>query len=140
MQRFADYAHRYHCIGRCCYDSTGAQSGYDKLVELFNDLISEGLNMSGGKKYEYINFAKTMMSKGLIQFPTIAGIISQLMKYDLPDTHIPQDIVMMIAMTCGKLEEFFYLSVRDDFKDLTLHKQARPRAVWRGGRVATRRK
>jgi hypothetical protein len=140
MQVFADYAHRYHCVGRCAYDSTGAQSGYDKLVELFNDLLSEGLNMSSAKKSEYVNFAKTMMAKGLIQFPTIAGIVSQLMKYDVPDTNISQDIVMMIAMTCGRLEEYFYLSQREDMQDLAVTRDYRPRAVWRGGRVAARRR
>lgn len=113
MQTFFDYVERYKAIGRCGYDSTGWQSGYQGWVETFSRIQSTGMNMNESNKFMHLNSAKQLMSRGKLLFPTIQGMTSQLAKYNIPDKDITQDIVVMIMLTCTWLQQYFFLNVEE---------------------------
>jgi hypothetical protein len=135
MQQFYDYVQLYKAQGRAAYDATGLQSGYERWVEIFQRILSEGLKMGGANKYMHLNATKILMSRGLVNFPTIPGWISQMAKYQLPDDNLDTDIVSMLMMTCGWLERVFYYSIHENKtkrKQHSKHHVHEGRAVARG--------
>lgn len=116
MQTFFDYVARYKAVGRCGYDSTGWQSGYQGWVETFAKIQSTGMNMNESNKFMHLNSAQQLMTRGKIKFPTIQAMLSQLAKYDIPDKKLRQDIVVMIMLTCTWLQQYFYMNQPTDDK------------------------
>jgi len=138
MAAFFDYVERYKAIGRCGYDNTGWQSNYLQWVETFARVQSTGMNMNQSNKYGHLNSAKQLMNRGYLAYPTIQMLTSQLAKYDLPDDDIPQDIVVMIMLTCTWLNQYFYLNQRSDEHQITITPE---RHAWRSTQrsIGTRR-
>jgi hypothetical protein len=58
------------------------------------------LGFDGSKKWEYINAAKLLMSKGLLMAPSgLKGLEKQLRDYKLPDKRLSQDLVSTLCMS-----------------------------------------
>jgi hypothetical protein len=133
IQSFYDQVVKYRTIGRCAFDSTGLQSGYQRWVEIFNQVLSENINLGGSGKYTAVNAGKVLMAKGKIAFPTIPAIISQLAKYETQkdkDTKLAQDIVMFICMTCAWLERVFYFGVVENNERAESKERELDRHAW----------
>jgi hypothetical protein len=104
----------FKCQSRNAFDSTGTQKGFDELYFAVNKLAATGLNMAGNGKYHAINAAKFFLSKGLMQFPTLPHLMSQLTNYKLPDTKIRQDLVMCFCMSALFMQRYFFIDIGDD--------------------------
>lgn len=128
MQSFFDYVMRYKAIGRCGYDSTGWQSGYQGWVETFAQIQSLGMNMNESNKFMHLNSAQQMMARAMIKFPNITMMNSQLAKYDLPDKKLRQDIVVMIMLSCTWLQQLYYIDNKPEEKTAV---QTPDRHAWR---------
>lgn len=140
MQQFYDFVIKYQAVGRCAFDSTGPQTGYDRWVDIFKKVNATGLSLTASSKFLYLNAAKIMMAKGMIQFPSIQGMLSQLARYDIPDDKLNQDIVMMLAMACGWLEQLYYLQASRDWQTTkNFGMVVNSRGGWRGEQRAHRR-
>lgn len=100
----------------CLADSTGPQKGFGSMVYQEWGLPVEPVDLSGAKKGAGISAATLLMSRGLLRFPYLSGLRSQLSGYILPDKLIAQDIVSCIIMTGLKLSAMFGL---DGAADLT---------------------
>lgn len=98
----------YNCVGMNVFDSTGLQAGYERWVHGLQDLNPWPLNLGGTKKFISLNSAKTLMSRGLIQLPSIPMLFNQLQKYKLPDDKLRQDLVMTIVLAAAYLDHLFY--------------------------------
>ena len=98
----------YNCVGRNVFDSTGLQAGYERWVHGLQDLMPWALNLGGTKKFISLNSAKTLMSRGLFQFPNIPMLYNQMQKYKLPDEKLRQDLVMTVVLAAAYLDHLFY--------------------------------
>ena len=107
MQQYSEYVMNYKAIGMNGFDSTGFQSGYERMTDI-GDLMPTPVILSGQKKYTYLNLAKKIMAQGNFQIPTITHLFSQCAKYVLPDERLRQDIVMMLLVTAALLEPLYY--------------------------------
>lgn len=105
---------RYDAYFSNAIDDTGTQSLYNRVVTALKEINVGSMPLNANNKLGYLNLAKTMMSQGMIQFPSISRLFHQLSRYRLPDDKIPQDIVMTILIACGWLEAVFYISKRSD--------------------------
>lgn len=112
IQKYIDYCMTYNCRYRNGFDSTGQQSGYGRNVHGLQNLYPWEFNLAGGNKYAYLNATKTMVSRGLYQFPDIPMLFSQLAKYKLPDEKIRQDLVATLILASGFIDYLF--STSDD--------------------------
>lgn len=121
----------YKAQARNGFDATGTQKGFDELVFATQGLHAEGINLSGNGKYLALNALKFLMGKRLIRFPYITRLVNQLTNYDLPDTRIPQDLVMMLAMTAMYLRRYYYEEVGDDEQamGIPLHENRYERSI-----------
>ena len=83
------------------YDSTAAQRHIAELAWSAGEKDVIPLGFDGVKKWEYLNAAKILMSKGLLQIPSgVSGFERQLRGYHLPDKKLAQDIVATLCMAC----------------------------------------
>jgi hypothetical protein len=110
MNMFTYYVMRYRAIGNCGIDGTGFQSGYEKMTDL-EDLLMTLVSLAGAKKYAYLNLTKKIMADGMFQVPNIPHLFSQCSKYKLPDNNLRQDIVMMLLVTAALLEPYYYFDL-----------------------------
>lgn len=85
------------------FDATGQQSGYDVLVFSEYGIVPEKFSLTGTKKYDSLNAAKVLMSRGMLSFPYIQHLWMQMQKYVLPDDKLRQDLVMTLAMSANWL-------------------------------------
>lgn len=108
IMKYMELCAAYHCVGRNAFDSTGPQSGYSHMVHGLNDLNPWPVNTGGGKKYIYLNAAKTLVSRGKFQFPNIPMLFAQMSKYKLPDDKLRQDLVMTLMIAGAYLDYMFY--------------------------------
>lgn len=95
------------------FDSTGSQKMMNELVFERDGQLIQGMDMSG-MKHVWNTALKLFMDKGLIKFPYIPSLRSQLGNYALPDTKIAQDIVAMMQLVAGYLRNFYYVGVNED--------------------------
>jgi hypothetical protein len=109
MKRFVD---KYKSTD-AAFDATGTQKMMDELVFERDGILVLGLNMTG-HKHTYNTALKLFLDAGLMNFPEIVGIRSQLGNYTIPDKKIPQDIVSMFQMSAGYLRKFYYVTTDDD--------------------------
>jgi hypothetical protein len=107
IQKYMELCYKYGCVGRNAFDSTGPQSGYGRMIHGLTDLFPWEVNMGGGKKYIFLNAAKTLISKGLYQFPDIPMLFSQLAKYKLPDEKLRQDLVACLLVASAYIDYMF---------------------------------
>jgi hypothetical protein len=114
LLEYERYVKLYKAEGRNAFDSTGVQKGFDELVFTTMGLMPEGMNMTQASKYFALNSLKLFLGKGLMRFPYISHMVNQLTSYDLPDNKIPQDIVMMLAMSAAYIRRFFYLDANNE--------------------------
>jgi len=108
LAAFREYAYRYKCIGKCAFDATGTGAGYNEPSHGIQELMPWPVKFTGSSKYMGVNLAKTLMGRGLILFPNIPMLWTQLSKYRLPDDKIRQDLVMCIVVACMYLNYIFY--------------------------------
>jgi hypothetical protein len=108
IDKFIEYVYRYETNLRCAFDATAWQSGYDKWVFSLEKIHAEKMSMAGGTKYDHLNSARILTSRGLIQVPKIPMLFTQMTKYRLPDTKIRQDLVAVLTMSCGWLQRMFW--------------------------------
>jgi hypothetical protein len=84
----------------CGYDSTSSQKHIAELAWQTGEAEVTPLGFDGAKKFMYLNAAKLLMSKGLLQIPKgIDGFEDQMRSYHLPDKKIAQDIVSALCMS-----------------------------------------
>lgn len=108
---FIAYMKAYNA--HAAFDSTGLQTGYDQLVFAMKGLLVERINMGGNKKMLALNSATMLISRGLLRWPRIEHLETQMLNYKLPDTKIRQDIVSMICMTASWLRLLFFEEEED---------------------------
>lgn len=113
MEQFTEYCIRYKAIGQNGFDSTGFQSGYERLTDL-KHLLPTPVQLTGGKKYIYLTHAKKIMADGNFQIPNIPHLFSQCAKYKLPDEKLRQDIVSMLFVTAALLEPYLQMEIDGD--------------------------
>ena len=113
LAKFTEYTIKYRAMGMNAFDSTGVQSGYERLTGM-SALKPVPIALSGQRKYVYLTLTKKFAADGLFQIPSIAHIFSQMSKYRLPDDHIRQDLVMALLVTSAVLEPLFYVMDYDD--------------------------
>jgi len=109
LAKFTEYTLRYKAMSRNAFDSTGVQSGYERLTGM-SALMPVPIALSGQRKYVYLTLTKKFAADGLFQMPNISHIFSQMSKYRLPDDHIRQDLVMALLITSAVLEPLFYIA------------------------------
>jgi hypothetical protein len=124
------------------FDATGTQKMMDELVFERDNQLIQGMNMTT-YKHVFNTALKLFMDKGLIRFPYIPSMRSQLGNYSLPDTKIPQDIVAMMQMTAGYLRNFYYMAKggedeEDEIDDWEMDPQHRRYARQEGERYSRR--
>lgn len=123
INQFLSYTRVYNTIGRSYYDATGPQRGYERFVKDLMHLGAVPVGLQSGEKDANLTGLRTLLSQGLIQWSDkIGGIPNQLLKYELPDTHLAQDIVIMLALSSIHLSP---LLLQEDRKPREEH--ARPR-------------
>lgn len=98
---------QYRAQGQNAFDSTGVQKGLEELAYTTEDMIAEGMSMTGNK-YLHLNAAKQFFTKKLWLMPYLKGLSHQLTHYRIPDTKIRQDIVMVIAMSAGWMRRLLW--------------------------------
>lgn len=83
----------------CGYDSTSTQKMMAELAWMSDGLNVLGLGFDAGKKMDYLNAAKMLMSKRLVEVPGgIKWFEAQMKSYRLPDHKMAQDIVATFSM------------------------------------------
>ena len=97
---FSKYAHQYKVPNSFrAYDSTSTQRHIAELANMTGEDAVVPLGFDGVKKWEYINAAKLLMSKGLLMAPSgLKGLEKQLRDYRLPDKKLAQDLVSTLCM------------------------------------------
>ncbi len=116
IAKFTEYVLTYKAIGMNGFDSTGFQSGYERLTDL-STLMPTPVSLSGVNKYTYLTLTKKLMADGMFQMPSIVHIFSQCSKYRLPDEKLRQDLVMMLLVTAAMLEPYYYQDTQTDEDD-----------------------
>lgn len=120
LTEFERYVKTYRAHGRCAFDSTGTQKGFDELAFALMGLQAEGMNMSMSNKYLALNSLKLFMENGLMQFPYISHLQNQLSNYELPDSKLRQDLVMCMAMSALWMRRLYYMdTIEDESEDVT---------------------
>lgn len=114
IEAYLNYCLTYKCINLNAFDSTGPQAGYGQMVHGLRDLNPWEVNTGGGKKFIYLNAAKTLTARGMIQFPNIPLLFSQMAKYKLPDEKLRQDLVMTMMIAAAYLNILFYSQEGDE--------------------------
>jgi len=115
LAKYTELVMRFHAVGRNAFDSTGPQSGYER-VEGMAELQPTPVSMAGNTKYVLLTLTKSWMANGMFEMPFIPHIFSQLAKYRLPDAKLKQDLVMMILVAVAWLEHLFYSDNDDEFE------------------------
>lgn len=105
---------KYHAIGHNGFDSTGIQSGYERLPTGLSDLMPTPIPLNGSKKYAYLTITRKMVADGKFRLPELVYLMHQMSHYKLPDDKIPQDLVMMLLCAGAMLEQQWYLYMADD--------------------------
>ena len=101
LAAFGSHAAKFHVPNNFRgYDSTSTQRHIAELAWASGDDQVIPLSFDGAKKWEYINAAKLLMSKGLLMAPSgLKGLEKQLRDYRLPDKKLSQDLVTTLCMS-----------------------------------------
>lgn len=109
ISKYLELADRYSCLNRNAFDGTGLQgSGYDHKLHGLDNLNPWPVKLGGSMKFIYMNAAKTLVSRGLLQFPKLPMLFSQLSNYRMPDDNLRQDLVMTVVIAAAWLDSTFY--------------------------------
>ena len=108
LSEFERYVKTYRAYGRCTFDSTGIQKGFDELAFALMGLQAEGANMNMGNKLLAINTLKLFLENRLMRYPYISHLQNQLVSYELPDNKIRQDLVMCMAICALWIRRLYY--------------------------------
>jgi len=151
VEKFAELMRKYrvpeHFRG---FDSTATQKYMTELVWMSENESVIPMGFDGGKKYQYLNATKFLLSKGKLQIPAgISGIEQQIKRYRLPDHKIPQDIVAVLGMCCqlmfplyineyGEIDSFGMERAAQASQILTNYSRNARQAADRYARPATR--
>ena len=109
IAKYTQYVMRYQAIGFNGFDSTGFQSGYERMTDL-GELLPTPVSLAANKKFTYLNLAKKMFADGKFSIPAgIPHLWHQLSNYVIPDEKTRQDIVMMFMVAVAILEPYYYL-------------------------------
>lgn len=128
--RFAELVRYYRAVGRCAFDATGHQAGYDTWMPILENLFVEKLSFAGNAKPLMLNAGKIVASWGLAQVPAeLDQLFSQLERYDItedrPGSKLRQDLVMAFIMSCFWAQRLWYGAFMDSFEADT-QKRSRP--------------
>lgn len=108
LSKYTEFAQTYRCFNRNAFDGTGLQgSGYEHKLHGLDGLNPWPVNLAG-KKFIYLNAAKTLVSRGLFAFPRIPLLFSQMANYRLPDDKLRQDLVMTVVIASAYLDYMFF--------------------------------
>lgn len=108
------------------YDSTGPQRYMAEWAAQMGEGTVVPLGFEGSKKWEYLNSAKILMSKGLIQIPAgISGIENQMRGYRLPDKKIAQDIVSTLCLASSLMFPLYRDAYPEEQDDQQVESNAR---------------
>jgi hypothetical protein len=111
--RFAEMVHRYKAIGKCGFDATGYQSGYDQWMNVLNQLFVEKISLAGNNKALCLNAAKMLTAREMLRTPAaVTHLYQQLARYEYPPEpkRLRQDIVMAFIMSAWWMQRLFYLN------------------------------
>lgn len=125
LVEFERLVKKYKAYGRCAFDATGTQKGFDELAFSLMGLQAEGINLAMSNKFLALNTLKLFMDNGLIRYPYIAHMQSQLSNYELPDNKLRQDIVMCMAMSALWMRRLYYIDDSEDNPDTVLEQIAK---------------
>ena len=94
-------------------DNTGVQKLWDEQILLDLGIFATGVDFTGLKKAMLVA-AQQLVQRGLIVWPYIMGIRSQLVGYDLQldveSKRLPQDIVATLLMSAWSLRQYLHES------------------------------
>lgn len=118
VDEYVRLVHKYRTQTRNGFDSTGVQKMLQELVFDDRELASEGIDMSGTKKYATINSARYLMGKGLLEFPYIPYLATQMSRYKLPEpAKLSQDLVMALCMSAWYITRFYNIEAEEVMRD-----------------------
>lgn len=106
VSKYFEY-HRLYRPGYAGVDASGTQRSIAELMmQIYKingyDMVIYPIDSSPtGNKGIFLSTLRTLIETGALEWPTIDGIRAQLLSYRLPDTKIPQDIVMTMAMSAA---------------------------------------
>lgn len=117
IQKYVEVVREYEAVGFNGFDSTGFQSGYQRIPEIA-DLMPFPVQLNAQSKYTYLNLTKRLIAEGKYAFPGAVNMLFvQCSNYVLPDDKLRQDIVMMLLIASAQLEQFFYVEEeRSDYE------------------------
>ncbi len=100
-------------------DDTGPQKLWSEQI-LFNlGIYSTGFDFSG-QKMGMLTAAELLIQRGMVRYPFIQGIRSQLVSYDIAEdklnSKLPQDIVVNIFMLAFYLRKYLFMDVAEKQK------------------------
>lgn len=110
IEKYTSLVKLYNAETSNAIDDTGMQSFYTRVVSELSAVNATGMSLAGQYKFGYLNIAKSIMNRGLLQSPSISGVFTQLSRYEIEDKEMPQDIVMMFLIAVGWLESQFFIS------------------------------
>jgi hypothetical protein len=108
LTEFERYVKTYRAHGRCAFDSTGMQKGFDELAFALMGLQAEGVNMNMSSKMLALNTLKLFLDNRLLRFPYISHLQHQLTSYELPDNKLRQDLVMCMAICALWMRRLYF--------------------------------
>lgn len=114
LATFEEMINQYRPVA-AAFDSTGTQKAMDELAmsQIGGGLIVEGMNLAG-QKLAFHNAIKMMMHRGLVKYPFIRGMRTQMAHYKFPDTKLSQDIVSALQITGGWLRRRFFDQIENN--------------------------
>jgi len=100
-----EYAYNTYRPMEAIIDSTGPQTLWNEQVLLDRNIWASGFDFSG-KKQGMLVSAMQLVNRGIIRFPFIQGLRSQLVNYSLQrDSKLSQDIVVNVMMLAYYLRD-----------------------------------
>ena len=83
---------------RTAMDTTGTQKGMGELIYMYRDIPIMQVNFAT-EKDRLLNYTRRACQEGILEMPRLAGLETQLLKYDRDqDKKIAQDLVMTLAV------------------------------------------
>ena len=112
VTRFSEIVWRYKAIGKCGFDATGYQSGYEVWMPTLTNLFVEKMNLAGNGKSMMLNAAKILTAREMLRAPAaISHLYQQLSRYEYPPEprKLRQDLVMTFIMCAWWLQRMYWM-------------------------------